>query len=258
MKRWIVLKSLFVKVIIEMKRYMFNTVSSLVTMYIVFLLLFFGAKAVGGTAFQAGDSLEGLVVGYIVWVFSIMAYSDLSWSISNEAQIGTLEQMYLSPTGFAWVSGSLLVSRFMVNLVMVIALLMVMMLTSGNWLNLDVISLFPLLVVTILGPYGIGFMMGGLALIYKRIQSAFQILQFVFVAFVAVPINQYYWIKYLPLAMGNRLVHQVMVDGDHLWQLPLGDLLVATIVGLAYFLVGLGTFAYCVTVARDRGLMGQY
>jgi len=188
-RHWVVLKAVFVKTLIEMRRYIFNTISGLITMYIVFLLLFYGAKTVGGAAFQTGDSLEGLVVGYMVWMLALLAYGDLAWGISMEAEIGTLEQLYLSPAGFSWVNVSWLIARSVVNLVFLGLILLVMMLTTGQWLNLDLVSLVPLVLLTMLAPYGFGFMMAGLALVFKRIQSAFQILQFVFVAFVAVPIT---------------------------------------------------------------------
>lgn len=41
----------------------------------------------------SGESLEGLVVGFLVWTFAIAAYSDLSWELMREAQQGTLEQL---------------------------------------------------------------------------------------------------------------------------------------------------------------------
>lgn len=258
MRRWIVFRAIFFKTLTEMKRYIFNTVSGFVTLYIVFALLFFGARAIGGADFLSGDSLEGLVVSYMVWMFALLAYQDLAWNISIEAEIGTLEQLYLSPAGYAWVNLSFLITRFLVNLILVGLILVAMMLTSGYWLYIDLISLIPLMVITISACYGFGFMMGGLALVFKRIQSSFQILQFTFVAFVAVPLNRFEWAKYLPLAMGNSLLRRVMVEGTRLWQLPAADLLVAAIVGAGYFFLGLAVFFRCISVARDRGLMGHY
>lgn len=241
-----------------MRRYLFNTISGFLTLYIVFLLLFFGAQTIGGAGFQTGDTLEGLLIGYLVWMFAILAYQDMAWSISMEAEIGTLEQLYLSPSGFAWVNGSFLITRFIVNLLFISLFLAVMLLTSGYRFYLDLISLLPLVLVTVIACYGFGFMMGGLALVFKRIQASFQILQFIFVAFIAVPINQFSWVRYLPLAMGNNLLRQVMVDGIRLWQFPAADLLTAAAVGIGYFLFGLLIFSRCIAIARDRGLMGHY
>mgnify|MGYP000064844922 CR=1 FL=1 len=258
MKRWTVFKAVFVKNLIELRRYLFNLVTGLVTMYILFLLLFFGARAIGGAAVKVGDTLEGLVVGYLVWLFAIIAYQELAWSISTEAEIGTLEQLYLTPAGFGWVNGSFLVARFVTNLAVITLMLLAVLLTTGYRLNLDLASLLPLTVITILAPCGFGFLMGGLALVFKRIQNSFQILQFVFVVFLMVPVSEYVWARYLPLSLGNHLLRKVMVEGYRLWELPAGDLATAVGVGLAYLLLGVAAFGYCVNVARDRGLMGHY
>ena len=258
MKRWVVFKAVFFRTIVEMRRYAFNTVAGLVTMYLIFLLLFLGAKFVGGPTFATGGSLEGLVVGYLVWLLALIAYQDLAWQIASEAEIGTLEQLYLSPAGVAWVNGCYLLARFLVTLLTGGLILVLMMLTTGRLLHLDLVSLIPLTALTVASAYGFGFVMGGLALVFKRIQQTFQILQFVFVAFLIAPVGRYAWLKYMPLALGNELIRRVMVDGVRLWRLPPGDLGLATLVGLGYFLAGLGAFGWCLRVARDRGMLGQY
>ncbi len=256
--RWAVFKAAWAKTFIELRRYMFNAVSGLITMCIIFLLLFFGAKAVGGSAFQTGGGLEGIVVGYMVWIFAISSYQDLAFGISSEAETGTLEQLYLSPFGFAWVNASLTIARFVINLVLVAVVLVFSMAVSGRWLRFDFISLAPVVLLTVAAPYGIGFILGGLALIFKRIQNAFQILTFGLIAFVALPVDRFPWAKFLPLALGNDLLRKIMADGARLWELPLGDLLLAAAVGLGYFLLGLAGFVWCARIARDRGLLGQY
>jgi ABC-2 type transport system permease protein len=254
---WAVFRAVVGKSLVEMKRYLFNTVSGLVTMYIVFLLLFFGARSLN-LPFSTGSGLEGLVVGYLVWMMSIIAYQDLAYTIANEAEVGTLEQLFLSPTGFAWVGGSYMIGSFLTNLGMSSLVLLSMMLTSGQWLHLDILSLLPLIPITLAAAYGLGFILAGLAVVFKRIQALFQILTFGLVAFVAAPIAKYAWMKFLPLAMGNQLLRKVMVDGLRVWELPAQDLLVATGVGLGYLLFGLLVFNYCLKVARDRGMLGHY
>ena len=257
MNRWVVLRAVVAKSLIELRRYLFNTISGLVTMYVVFLLLFFGARSLG-PAFSTGTGLEGLVVGYLVWMMSITAYQDLAHTIANEAEVGTLEQLFLTPTGFAWMGGSYMIGQFLVNLLFTAILLLSMMLTSGRWLHLDLVSLLPLILITIAASYGFGFILGGLALVFKRIQALFQILTFGLVGFVAAPIAQYAWMKLLPLALGNQLLKRVMVDGLRIWELPAGDLLLATGVGLSYLLIGLLIFGYCLRAARNRGMLGHY
>ncbi len=240
------------------KSYSFNSISSLVTMYLVFCLMFFGAKAIGGPVLSSAQTLEAMVVGYFVWLLAVYSYSDLSWDITNEAQVGTLEQLYLSPVGYKWISCFVLVSNAILVYSLNIVFLLLMMVTTGKFLRLDLISLVPILVITVAGVYGIGYMLGGLALVYKRIQAFFQVMQFVLVAFLLAPVDRYVWAKLLPLAMGNHLAAEVMVRGKHLWQLPPADLLYLTASSAFYLALGLAVFTRCEKAAKKVGLLGQY
>ncbi len=251
-------RAIVVRFLIELKRYPLNTLSSLATLYIVFLILFTGARYAQGLGVNLfGEGLEGLVVGYLVWTFAIIAYSDLSWELMREAQQGTLEQLYMSPQGFRFVSASWIVASFLVSLVWIAALLGLMMLTTGRVLRFPVGTVLPLLLLTVAPVYGIGFAMAGLALVYKRIQAFFQILQFVFVALVALPADAP-WGKALPLALGTRLLGRAMADGETLATLPPLDLLALAGTAAFYLLVGVAVFRVFEGIAKDRGLLAHY
>lgn len=245
--------------LITFGRYMFNTVSGLVTLYIIFLLMFLGINVLGGGPGGAVSmSVEGMIVGYILWTMAINVYSELAWSLTNEAQVGTLEQLYLSPVGFSFVNACHLISSLLTNFLFTGALLIAAMLTTGRWLRVDLLSLMPVVILALAAVYGIGFAVGGLALIYKRIQGFFQILQFVFVAFMMAPWDRLPWARYLPLAMGNHLLQRIMVGGVRVWELPPGDLTVLAGTAVAYLGLGLVAFGYAERVARERGSLGQY
>lgn len=254
---WVVLRGTFLKVLLTMRRYLFNTLSMIITLYIVFCLIFFGARALIGGA-DMGDTLEGLIVGYFVWMLALLAYSDLAWYIYNEAQMGTLEQMYLTPAGFHRVNAAYLVSNLAIHLMILFVMLGLMIITSGQKLHLDLISILPLLLLTVGSATGVGFIMGGLALVYKRIQASMQILQFVFVIFLTIPLSTYPAAAALPLAMGNSLLRMVMVDGLRLWELPGTGMLILTLTSAFYLALGLWIFSRCERIARRDGLLGQY
>jgi ABC-2 type transport system permease protein len=148
-------------------------------------------------------------------------------------------------------------SYFVFSFVPIMLLLFAMMATTGRWLRVDMVSLVPLLVITLLGAYGVGFALGGLALVFKRIQALFQIIQFVFIGLLVIP-ARVPGVKYLPLAMGNDLIRAVMVDGVRLWRLPPGDILTAAAVGAVYLAIGIVIFSLCERVAKNRGLLGHY
>ena len=146
-----------------------------------------------------------------------------------------------------------IISDFVFSFVPIMLLLIAMMATTGRWLRVDLVSLIPLLLITLLGAYGVGFALGGLALVFKRIQALFQIMQFVFVGLLVIP-TRVPGVKYLPLALGNDLIYRTMVQGVRLWRLPIGDILTAVAVGAAYLAAGILVFSWCERVAKNRGL----
>lgn len=243
---------------IYLKRYYFDTLSMIVTLFLVFLIIFYGAAALVGASTTTGDTLEGVVVGFMVWSFAVLAYGTLSWGMIEEAQQGTLEQLYMSPLGFGWVTILRVAAHFIINVFIVLVILLLMMATTGRWLNLDVLSLIPLVLLTVAGAYGIGFFMGGLALVFKRVQSALQTLQFVLAVFIAAPMGWTPFMRFLPLSLGTRLIGAVMIDGHSLLELPPGDVLFLIGNSAVYFGLGFLAFKLFENVARDRGLLGHY
>jgi len=244
--------------LINLRRYAFDSISGLVTMYIVFMVIFFGVRGIGGPALAAGTTLEGILVGYLLWSLAIMAYSELSWDLNNEAQMGTLEQLYVSPIGFKWINAYSMISNLIFQFVLSGILLTLMMISTGKYLNIDIISILPLFLLALGSAYGIGFAVGGLALIYKRVRSFFQIVQFIFVAFIAVPIEQFPPIVYMPLSMTNYLLRRVMVDGLSIWELNGGELLIGVVTSVVYLVLGLLAFSKCEQIAKNKGLLGHY
>lgn len=258
MRRFWTFWAIFVRFLIELKRYPFNTLSSLVTLYLVFLLLFVGARYVqgfGGNVF--GENLEALVVGFLVWTYALGAYSDLSWEVMREAQQGTLEQLYMCPFGFGFVSISWVLSSFPGGFLFWGALLLLLMITTGKFLYLPLGTLIPLLFLTLAPIYGVGFLMAGLALVFKRVQAFFQILQFMFVPLLFLPAEEW-WAKALPLSLGASLIREVMTEGKSLLVLPGPDLLVVLGTAVFYFSLGLFVFKLWEKVAKDRGLLAHY
>lgn len=259
MKYFTVLKAMTRKGIIELIRYWPNTLTGIVVFYIVFLLLFFGAKRFMGDQPAFGQTIEGLIVGYLLWLFTLNAYSDFTNFITREAQWGTLEQLYMSATSFGWVLVSRMFASFLVgNIYMIGSMLGLAMVTTGRYLNLDLVSLLPLLILTLAGPYGVSFLMGGLAVVYKRIGNPLQILNFLFIGLIAAPVHKYPFLRFLPLAQGSSMINEVMTKGASITDFPLTDLLF--LVGNSIFYLGLGFLGFKLLerMAQRRGLLGHY
>jgi ABC-2 type transport system permease protein len=228
----------------------------------IFFVIFYGAKFIGGNNPSFGGTLEGIVMGFMLWSFVIFAYSDLTWDFIQEAQQGTLEQLYMSPLGFGWVSVSYVLSFLLINFTITFGMFFIMMAVTGKWLHLDFLSLLPLMLLTIWGVYGFGFLMGGLALVFKQVQAVFQVFQFVWLLFVlaAQPsiMESFPIVKFLPVTWGTHLIGNVLLGGQSLYQMPLFDILFLALNSAIYFGLGYMGFKMLEKTARDRGLLGHY
>lgn len=244
------------KRLLLMVRYPVNFVSQIATMFILFAGVFLGGRAIAPAAIS--DTIGGIIVGYLLWSLSMSAFSGLSWNVTRESQWGTLEQLFMSPFGFGPVMFAKTVVNVLVSFFTGSLVLLFMMALTGTWLAVNPLTLIPLGVLAVAPALGIGFALGGLAIRFKRVENLFQIMQFVFVALIAAPVDQYPLLKWVPLAQGSQLLQTAMKDGVAIWAFPAGELgvLVATAVG--YLALGYAAFSYCQRWARREGVMGHY
>ena len=246
----------FYKTLILMRRYLFNTVSQFFTGYLFFALLFFGGRQIAPAAISR--SIEGIIVGYFLWMLVISSYSSIAGNITREAQWGTLEQLYMSPLGIGRVVGIKTVVNVTVSGLVSGVLLGLMLLTTGTRLTIDLLTVVPITALTLAPAVGLGYVFGGLALLYKRVQNAFRLVQFVFIGLIAAPVDQFPLVKFAPFALGSDLLRKSMRTGVRLWELPPGEVGLLAGVGICYLLAGYLAFQRIQHVARRRGVLGDY
>ena len=245
------------KVVTELLRYLPNTFSTIVTFYAIFLMLFLGVRVMGDPNTQALN-IQYTTVGTVLWMLALLSMQGIGWEITTEATRGTLEQLYMSPVGAWRILLARMVATLMANLVIIAVVLLLAMLTSGQWLSFDALTLIPLLFFLILCMIGVGFMVAGLAILFKQIQSFLQIAQFVFFALVAVPVSVSMWLELLPVVRGASMVREAMVAGVQLSEFALSDWGLLMLNALAYFGVGILVYLRAEKTAMQRGLLGQY
>nr|WP_240148794.1 ABC transporter permease [Halorubellus sp. JP-L1] len=239
-----------------MKEYPVNTLTQLAVTYLFFAGIFLGGKAVAGPAIT--DSLPGIIVGFFVWTMAITAFAGAARSIMQEAQWGTLEQLYMSPYGFERVMAVNALVRLLESFAWGAAILAAMLATTGEVLTLDVLTVVPLVVLTVASALGVGFVFAGLALVYKRIDNLFGLLNFGLLFLVAAPVDEYPALAALPLSQGSALLQRAMTDGVAIWNLPAVDLAVLVATAVGYVLAGVVAFRVAEARARRDGLLGQY
>ncbi len=245
------------KVSIEMLRYLPNTISLIISFYAVFLAMFFGIKIVGDPN-QVETNVQFLIVSNAFWFLAIMAMQGIGWEVTDEATRGTLEQLYMSPIAAWKILLARMIGTITVNLVIITLMLVLVMATAQQWLNFDLMTIGPILLLTLVSMIGVGFMIAGLAIIFKQIQAFLQIVQFIFLGLIVVPLSVAPWLEFAPFVKGVNLVRQVMMSGLSLSQIAMLDWLSLLLNAAVYFVLGVLIFKRCENVAMQRGLLGQY
>lgn len=240
----------------HLKRYPVNTLSGLVNVMLLFTLVFFGGRAFANRALT--DSLEGVIVGFFLFSVATTAFASSAWGVTRESQWGTLEQIYMSPLGFGPVMLTRTVVRLLESFFWGTCTLAFMLLLSGEALALPVVTVLVVGVLAVAPALGIGFLFAALALLYKRVENVFQIVNLGFIGLVAAPASGVPLARLLPVAQGSYVLQLVMRDGRRLWEVPTADAALLVGTALVYFGLGYVVFLLAARRARRKGLMGHY
>lgn len=244
---------------IMLRRYAAEAISGVIGLTIVFYGLFLSAKYVAGSGSQFGDRLDSIVVGYVLWSLVLFIISDIAQGLQQEAQTGTLEQLFLSPFSASKIFVMRALAKLTTQLVLIVSILFLIMAITGTQLAFPPLLVLPLLTV-ILGAYGIALGMGALALLWKRVQQLLGIFQFLLFTLLMVPIES--WAGpakllglFLPMTPGAGLLRELMARGQ---TLDLGQWAIALLNGLFYFGLGLFLFRWSERETKRRGKLGGY
>ncbi|GEL78118.1 ABC transporter permease [Tenuibacillus multivorans] len=245
------------KEFIELKRYYPNTISMILTFYFIFLAMLLGIHVVGDPQ-MADTNIQYVIVNYVIWFFMLMTLQDLGFTILIEAQRGTLEQLFMSPKGMWRILLARITANFFLNGTIVIFLLILSMLTANQWLYFRVDLILPIFLITTIGMVGIGFLLAGLAIIVKQIQSFLQILQFILMGLTFVPLSVAPYLVFAPFVKGVDMIRHVMIHGYTWTDFTALDYSALILNSIFYIVLGLLVYLRCEKVAMEKGLLSQY
>jgi ABC-2 type transport system permease protein len=226
---------------------------------------FIGLSFLTGGGRLREEQLTASLIGYLVWFFAVKAIANMSTSLKDEMQAGTLEQMYMSPTD----AGFLILGRSLATIF--ITTIIAALIAAGPMLLLGirlplVPASIPVFIITILGLYGFGFAVGGFTLIFKQVASLSDLIQYalVFLNGALLPVEVFPpWLAFiarlLPTTQGIIVLRQVSLEGMSLadtWRS--GSLGWLALHSAVFLLLGWFLFKWCENIARQRGLLGQY
>jgi ABC-2 type transport system permease protein len=237
-------------------RYPANAIGGIFISVFFFGVLFYGGRMLDGQALN--DSLEGIIVGYFLWTLSIGAYQSISNDIGSEVQWGTLERHIMTPFGFAPVALLKGAAKIVRTFITSAVVLVIMLLLTGSTLNLNILTTLVVATLSIVSVLGLGFAVGGVTVLYKRISNWLNLLQFGFIILISAPVLEQPWMRYLPLAHGSALLQRAMRDGTPLWGFSVPELGLLVAVAVGYLAGGYAIFQLATRRARRLGVLGDY
>lgn len=238
----------------SLRRYMFNTVAMIVVMFLIFMGMFWGVKTIGGSG-VTGDSLDSMLVGYILWVSAMLAISGTGSEILSESRGGTLEQLYLSPLGAHKIFFIRALVNIFFNFIIITIMLYISMAATGRWMNINLLYLYAMVFISTLSLVGISFMMGGLGLIHKKIGSVNGIISFGLIGLMLLPTYPITPYAFLPFIAGAATVRNSIVQGA---SFPAWWYMFITANGILYIALGLAVFKKMEIKAKRLNKMSQY
>ena len=241
--------------------YRLNIVATSVTAGFTFAAAMF---LVGRGSF-AHDSVSSSFIGYVVWFYAFVTVTQMGRNVAEEAQTGTLEQMFLSPVPPVL----LLVGRAIGAMLMAtifaapFAIALPLILEIELPLHWEVI---PAAAITMAGLLGFGFALSGITLVVKRTAGIATLAQnaLLFLSGALIPISQFPgWLqgfsKLLPITLGIELIRDLGLEDVALSQAwSSGSLPWLVAHSSVYLVIGIVIFRVGERTARRQGSLGAY
>lgn len=258
------MKSVFIaeirRVLLTYRRYPTETIAQILIAAGSFLALVFGSQYIVGMPIL-GQHLSDLVVSYVLWMLILNTVGDNGFTIAEEAESGTLEQLYLSK----YSPVKIFLVRSTVNIIF--SLLFVLVVLLGLFLIVDFkiqLSLAIILpvILALLVAMGIGLLVASLAIVFKRVNQLLTIIQFGFLFIIVDPFTK---LGYFGRIMGDLLpmtpIYRwltLIVQGQSFWVQNGQFVLISLLNAGGWLAIGLLVYRRASNYAQEQGTLGHY
>lgn len=251
---WLLFKNEVKLQAFEMRQYWFETLAGLIAVCGIFIALFYGIKSFAFEGEQV-QSLDGLVFGFLLWSFASAAYMSVTKCVVEDTQKGYIEQLFINPKGFT----SILFVKAIVELISALLFMTLIahltMWLTGNWIDINFPLFFVALLMAAPSLIGLGLLVSGVALVYKKVDTIAQMLTLGLMALVALEGLPFGPVSFLPFTPGVSIAKDwVLNDGP----INTTDILIVLGNSALYMLIGSAVFKHFERVAKRKNLVGQY
>ena len=245
------------------RSYLFSSLGSVVTLSLGFVILILTFRSLAlsqGVAYGDDEALAALV-GVLIWNLCARSLGYIAFTISTEAEEGTLEMLLMSPRHMQMTILLRAVAIWIQQLIDTTLMGVILALLLGLRLQATG-QTFVIILLTSLGTWGIAFAFGGLALVYKSVMRIAALVAnlAVFASGALVPLNSigsaFEILRVIvPTAWGIDLLRQTTIEGVQVANQEIIGLLIQTII---LIVIGFAVFQWGANRARQIGSLSTY
>lgn len=260
MKRiFLIVKSQFIKQLILLKRYWLGTIAWQLMMIIIFLGIYVASG--GFTENKDIILINSQVVGFLFYLIIIEFFGSMEGNLSNLTFMGVIEQYVINKTELLMIIFINTLVSIIIAIVMLIPTIIGIFFISGYFKIFISINFIIVFILTVIGVYGLGMIIGGLVLRFKFIGQFAFIIQFLFLGMSAVPLSTMPdFVKnilyFMPFQKGIALLKEL--GAGVIKTVPTADLIFLLINSLFYLAAGIISFRVVEYYTKKKGILGSY
>lgn len=229
-------------------RYRFGIVTDIV-IYSVLLIFFLISNS--GKSYQDvyhyDNYKELLVVGYLAWIYAVTAITSISQIVSGELRQGTFYKKYNSVYPLQALLFGRMIAALIIQSIVVLIVLLAAVLFGNIAIGIQPFAIAAVIISTI-GMYGIGLVVAGMSIFYKKIGSILYIIQLCLL-FVTdtIPASQSITLL-LPLTLCNTVIRKSIAGISYT-----ADFMKLIVSAIAFLVLGICVFQWYLKKARKKG-----
>jgi len=236
----------------QARRYWPESLAAFIATLCVFSGFLYAVAALGDVSLDSGK-LDGLIVGFTLWMFASTAYSSVSAETAEEIRQRTLEQLCVAPTPLWAILGTRAILKIAGGLCVLVSMLVVVNLITGGRLNMNYAKMVGTVVLAAPSLVGLGYMMAGVLLVIRKAEALQMLVYPALIGLIAYPAYPMNLAAALPFAYGAS-VAKLTASGQGL---PWTSYLAIGLISLLWLYAGLIIFRWLERQAKRLGVMGH-
>lgn len=243
---------------IRLKSYWVDWIAGNVNLLLGLIFLYLGINSFKddvNSIDKIGLKTVQMIVGLYTFVIIQEGIGGLVSRISEGKNSGVFEQIVVNPYGSWFILLCKSIAGAVVTVLSLFVFVPFAMVITGKYFSVNIIKLIFLLIPLYMATIGIGFIIGGLTLIFRRLQSFAYLIQFLVLTLMVLPSYPFSVYSLLPIAPQSMVINKAIayhISISYKWWIYL------YMNGFIYFTAGVLVYKHLEEIAREKGVLGHY